>query len=34
MNHSLGVAYPSFREGVEIFTKDNTDAEKLAAMSD
>ncbi len=34
MNHKLGVSYPSFREGVEIFTKDNTDAEKLAAMSD
>lgn len=34
INHKLGVTYPSFREGVQIFTKDNTDAEKLAAMSD
>jgi hypothetical protein len=34
VNHKLGFTYPSFREGVEIFTKDNTDAEKLAAMSD
>lgn len=34
MNHQRGILYPSFWEGVEIFTKDNTDAEKLAAMSD
>jgi hypothetical protein len=34
MNHTLGFVYPSFREGVEIFTKDNTDAAKLTAMSD
>lgn len=34
MNHQLGFAYPSFRDGVQIFTKDSTDAEKLAAMSD
>ena len=33
-NHKLGVPYPGFREGVQIFTKDSTDAEKLASMSD
>lgn len=33
MNHDSGVPYPSFRDGVRIFTKDGEDSEKLARMS-
>lgn len=34
INHKAGVPYPSFRDGVRIFTQDNEDSDKLAGMSD
>ncbi|HLO81077.1 MAG TPA: hypothetical protein VK166_08970 [Chitinophagaceae bacterium] len=34
MNHKRGVPYPSFREGVKIFTQDKEDSRKLEEMSE
>jgi hypothetical protein len=34
MNHKRGVPYPSFREGVKIFTQDKEDSRKLLEMSE